>query len=115
MPASLTSSLVGIAPTGVEATVAHIARGRATETIEMQGGAAYKWTAEAKGTDELAGIQSAVVYYVCPLPGDKPDSAIIFAFGVLKVDGLSPEYTQVLYLLFDAMMQSLVWIRDEND
>jgi hypothetical protein len=39
----------------------------------------------------------------------------MFTFGVLKSDELPDEYVEVLYLLFDALMQSLIWIYHEDD
>lgn len=115
MPASLTTSLLTIGTAGIEPTVNRMARGRVTETVELHESVAYKWVAEANGTNDLKGLQSSVVYYLCPLPGESPDAAIVFAFGVLRMDALTPEYVEVLYLLFDAMMQSLVWIAHDHD
>lgn len=110
IPASLASNLVELGTRGVETALVHIARGREVEKLETNTGFAYRWYAPAKGKDELTGLESSNAFYLFPLPGETPRAAIMFTFGVLRTDDLSEDYLEVLLMLFDAMMQSLVWV-----
>jgi hypothetical protein len=115
IPASLTSARVELGDRGVDAALARLARGHEVETVEVPVGIAYKWHTSTVGTGDMAGLQTDNGHYLFPLPGARSSVGVIFTFGVIRADDLPDEYVEILWLIFDAMMQSLAWVFREDD
>ncbi|SEB49622.1 hypothetical protein SAMN04489806_0857 [Paramicrobacterium humi] len=114
IPASLTSMRVALGPAGVDGALAHLTHGREVESVDVPVGTAYRWSAPSHGKDELSGLDAENVFYLFPMPEPQQGSGILFTYNVLQHEGIADEYREILVLIFDAMMQSLIWVHDDN-
>lgn len=115
VPAALISNRVGLGSKGLDASLRLLTRGRETAAVDTLVGTAYRWETPTTGKDQLTGLESGNIHYLFPFPGDNPDAGVMFTFSVLKAQEIEDEYRDVLVLIFDAMMNSLVWIYSEDD
>ena len=114
LPVSLVSSMVKLGDRGIDAALQRITNGRPWETVAVPTGSAYAWNSETKGRDDLAGIDSADRFCLFPLPGDQSGDGLLFSFGVLRTPDMDDEYQELLFVFFDMMMQSVIWMSDEG-
>lgn len=115
VPASLTSNLIGLGDRGLETALRKITRGKDPEAVEVPVGTAYRCETPSSGSGDLAGIETSNVHYLFEVPGAASPSAVMFTFSILRSDDVPDEYREILTLIFDAMMQSLVWRYREDD
>lgn len=109
VPASLTSNVVSLGDRGLETALRAITRGKEPDAVEMPVGTAYRWETPTSGTGDLAGVETSNVHYLFAVPGAKKPTGLMFTFSILRSDDVPDEYREILILIFDAMMQSLIW------
>jgi hypothetical protein len=114
VPAALVSNRVDLGSKGLDGSLRLLTRGRETTEVDTLVGTAYRWTTPTVGSGELTGLTSGNVHYLFPFPGDAPTSGVMFTFSVLIADQVDEEYREILIMIFDAMMNSLVWIYSED-
>lgn len=114
IPASLTSMRVALGNRGVDEALTRLTHGRQIESVEVPVGTAYRWAAPSRGQNELSGLDAENIFYLFPLPEPQEGSGILFTYNVLQHEGIADEYREILILIFDAMMQSLVWVCNED-
>ena len=114
VPAALVSNRVDLGSKGLDVSLRLLTRGRETTKVDTLVGTAYRWTTPTVGSGELTGLTSGNVHYLFPFPGDAPTSGVMFTFSVLIADQVDEEYREILIMIFDAMMNSLVWIYSED-
>jgi hypothetical protein len=109
IPAALISNSVNLGDSDVPLAVRRITHGRETREIDTLVGTAYRWESPTTGQDTLAGLESGNIHYLFPLPGEESATAVMFTFSVLQAEQLDDEYLEILVMIFDAMMNSLIW------
>jgi hypothetical protein len=114
IPAALVSNRVSLGAKGLDVSLRLLTRGREYSEVDTVGGIAYRWETPTVGADSLTGLESGNIHYLFPFPGDTPTTGVMFTFSVLKSDELADEYREILVLIFDAMMNSLIWIYSED-
>lgn len=115
IPAALVSNRVALGTEGLDVSLQLLTRGREHAEVDTVVGTAYRWETPTVGADSLTGLESGNVHYLFPFPGDDATSGVMFTFSVLQSSELAEEYREILVLIFDAMMNSLIWIYSENN